>query len=40
MASGKDFQSSSHNHDILVFAYRGTNGNHKTLRIANDTIKI
>jgi hypothetical protein len=38
MASGKDFQNSSHSHDItLAFAYRGTNGNHKTLGIANDS---
>jgi len=25
---------------ILAFACRGTNGNHKTVRIANDTVKI
>lgn len=41
MAAGKDFQSSSNNRGIiLAFAYRGTNGNHKTFRIANDTFKI
>lgn len=38
MASRKDFQSSSHNRGIiLAFAYWGTNGNHKTLRIANNS---